>query len=110
MGEDGKLHINDVEGRNLKTGEYQRQDGRFEYRYTDPGTGKKNAVYETDLKKLRELEKDVQRDIDDGIAMSPILRSMTVNELFQRYLMTRELAESTRHNYEYLWNPHKTVI
>ncbi len=96
----------DNKGRNLKTGEYQRQDGRFEYRYTDPGTGKKNAVYETDLKKLRELEKEVQRDIDDGIAMSPILRSMTVNELFQRYLMTRELAESTRHNYEYLWKLH----
>ena len=66
----------------------------------------KNAVYETDLKKLRELEKDVQRDIDDRIAMSPVLRSMTVNELFQRYLMTRKLAESTRHNYEYLWKLH----
>ena len=65
----------DNKGRNLKTGEYQRQDGRSEYRYTDPGTGKKNAVYETDLKKLRELEKDVQRDIDDGIA---IKRKMTV--------------------------------
>ena len=96
----------DNKGRNLKTGEYQRSDGRFEYRYIDPKTGKTNAVYETDLKKLREQEKEIQRDIDDGIAMSPVLRSMTVNELFQRYLGTRELTETTRHNYEYLWNLH----
>ena len=27
-------------GRNLKTGEYQRPDGRYEYRYKDEITGK----------------------------------------------------------------------
>ena len=29
----------DNKGRNLKTGEYQRPDGRYEYRYKDEITG-----------------------------------------------------------------------
>ena len=35
----------DNKGRNLKTGEYQRPDGRYEYRYKDEITGKRNSVY-----------------------------------------------------------------
>ncbi len=31
----------DNKGRNLKTGEYQRPDGRYEYRYKDEITGKR---------------------------------------------------------------------
>lgn len=34
----------DNKGRNLKTGEYQRPDGRYEYRYKDEITGKRNSV------------------------------------------------------------------
>ena len=39
----------DNKGRNLKTGEYQRPDGRYEYRYKDEITGKRNSVYAADL-------------------------------------------------------------
>ena len=39
-------------GRNLKTGEYQRPDGRYEYRYKDEITGKRNSVYAADLASL----------------------------------------------------------
>ena len=35
----------DNKGRNLKTGEYQRQDGRYEYRYKDEITGKRNSLF-----------------------------------------------------------------
>ena len=35
----------DNKGRNLKTGEYQRPDGRYEYRYKDEITGKRNSIY-----------------------------------------------------------------
>ena len=43
----------DNKGRNLKTGEYQRPDGRYEYRYKDEITGKRNSVYAADLASLR---------------------------------------------------------
>ena len=39
----------DNKGRNLKTGEYQRPDGRYEYRYKDEITGKRNSVYAADI-------------------------------------------------------------
>lgn len=39
----------DNKGRNLKTGEYQRPDGRYEYRYKDEITRKRNSVYAADL-------------------------------------------------------------
>ena len=50
----------DNKGRNLKTGEYQRPDGRYEYRYKDEITGKRNSVYAADLASLREMEKKNQ--------------------------------------------------
>ena len=33
----------DNKGRNLKTGEYQRPDGRYEYRYKDEITGNRTC-------------------------------------------------------------------
>ena len=40
----------DNKGRNLKAGEYQRPDGRYEYRYKDEIIGKRNSVYAADCK------------------------------------------------------------
>lgn len=51
----------DNKGRNLKTGEYQRPDGRYEYRYKDEITGKRNSVYAADLASLREMERGLIR-------------------------------------------------
>ena len=53
----------DNRGRNLRTGETQREDGRYDYRYIDPRTGKRVAIYSMDLAELREMEKKVQREI-----------------------------------------------
>ena len=55
----------DNKGRNLKTGEYQRPDGRYEYRYKDEITGKRNSVYAADLASLREMEKKINKDMKD---------------------------------------------
>lgn len=52
----------DNKGRNLKTGEYQRPDGRYEYRYKDEITGKRNSVYAADLASLREMEKKINKE------------------------------------------------
>ena len=55
----------DNKGRNLKTGEYQRPDGRYEYGYKDEITGKHNSVYAANLASLREKEKKINKDMDD---------------------------------------------
>ena len=49
----------DNKGRNLKTGESQRPDGRYMYRYKDELTGKRVTIYDMDLASLREQEKKI---------------------------------------------------
>ena len=50
----------DQKGRVLKTGESQRKDGIYQYRYTDV-RGKRQTVYAPDLKSLREKERELQK-------------------------------------------------
>ena len=49
----------DNKGRLLRTGESQRKDLTYMYRYTDM-RGKRQCVYADDLNKLREKEKKIQ--------------------------------------------------
>ena len=56
----------DNKGRILKTGESQRKDGIYQYRYTD-FRGKRQTVYASTLQELRQKEKEIQKQIDDGI-------------------------------------------
>ena len=56
----------DKNGRILKTGENQRKNGTYDYRYTD-GHGKVRCVYAKTLEALREKETTIQRDQVDGI-------------------------------------------
>ena len=58
----------DNKGRNLKTGESQRPDGRYMYRYKDEITGKRVTIYDMDLASLREQEKKINKDIDDPVS------------------------------------------
>lgn len=56
----------DSKGCILKTGESQRKDGIYMYRYSDI-RGKRKTIYSRDLKKLREQESLIQRNSFDGI-------------------------------------------
>ena len=56
----------DSKGRVLKKGESERKDGRYQYRYIDAWK-KRQTIYASDLKELREKEAQIQKDIDDGI-------------------------------------------
>ena len=56
----------DSKGRILKTGESQRKDGIYMYRYSDI-RGKRKTIYSRDLKELRERESLIQRDSFDSI-------------------------------------------
>lgn len=108
----------DSKGRILRDGEVQRSDGRYMYRYTD-GCGLRRAIYswrlvETDkapdgkrsLKPLREMEKEIQRDLLDGIDCFSAART-TLNDLYDKYVGgKRELKQTTRAGYGYLYEKH----
>lgn len=55
----------DKSGRILRTGESQRKDFIYQYRYTDV-LGKRQTIYASTLQELREKEKTVQKETDDG--------------------------------------------
>lgn len=89
----------DSKGRILKTGESQRTDGRYAYKYQGKD-GKDKFVYswrlnDTDplpkgkrpCKSLREMEKEIQRDSMDGI--DSFGKRMTLCELYQKQIELR---------------------
>ena len=101
----------DIKGRNLKQGEDQLKDGRYRYRYTDR-YGKRKAVYSWKLVKtdktpqgkkdclcLREIEKNIEKDVDEGI-LTYQANTLTVYDLIMRYFSIKpQIANSTMQNY-----------
>lgn len=88
----------DNKNRILQTGESQRSDGRYCYKYVD-NCGKPQFIYSWKLVptdrvpkgkrdgiSLREKEKEIQRDLADGIDTSQ--KSMTVLQLYEKYIHT----------------------
>lgn len=103
----------DNRNRILRTGESQRKDGRYAYKYID-AFGKPQFVYAWKLVptdrtpagkrediSLREKEKEIQQDRNDGINTAG--KKMTVYELFKKYLkQQRNSRLSTQTTYGYL--------
>ena len=90
----------DSKGRILRTGESQRPDGRYAYKYND-ASGKPQFVYSWRLEpgdrlpqgkregpSLREKEKQIKRDLEDGV--NPRGGEMTVMELVEKYLRQKQ--------------------
>lgn len=92
----------DTKGNILNTGEYQRKDGRYEYRYTN-SYGDVRTVCAKDIDKLRDREREIANDIADGID-STFAKETTLNSFFAPYIKERQLKESTRDNYIYMYN------
>lgn len=91
----------DNKGRNLRTGESQRKDGRYMYRWTVDG--KEQTVYALKLDELREKERQIQRDLEDGVD-SRKADATTLNDMFDKYMSGKtELKQSTRTNYNYMY-------
>ena len=104
----------DSKGRILRNGECQRKDGLYQYDYVGLD-GKPKCVYSWKLEatdplpkgkrkclSLREKEREIQRNIDDGIV--PYGGQLTVTELVKKYTLQKTgVKESTRTGY-------KTVI
>ena len=89
----------DSKNRILRSGESQRKDGRYAYKYTDT-FGKPQFVYAWKLvptdktpkgkredKSLREKIKEIQKDLDDGI--DPVGKKMTVCQLYEKHIRNR---------------------
>ena len=104
----------DSKNRILQNGESQRKDGKYEFKYVDVN-GKRRSVYSWKLREsdsvpegkrcelsLREMEKQIRRDLEDGIS-THTANSITLNELFDTYMSTKELKQSTRTNYMYMY-------
>lgn len=105
----------DNKGRNLWKGEYQKPSGIYEYRYTD-ALGKTHSVYSRRLTQtdkvspekqdepcLRELERQIERDRQDGINTA-LAEKLTLNAFFEDYINNKPgLKQSTRTNYKYMY-------
>lgn len=76
----------DSKGRNLRTGESERKDGYYQYRWTV--NGKEKTVYATALSDLRKKEVQIRRDIEDGID-SRAADTITLDDLFNKWMKTR---------------------
>ena len=86
----------------LHKGECQRPNGSYDYRWTDQ-FGKRHVIYGKTLEELREKEKEVDRDISDGIKAEK--RNTTINELFDLWChIKRGLKDNTFQNYKYMYN------
>ncbi|EQI76463.1 transposase Int-Tn [Clostridioides difficile Y401] len=105
----------DSKGRNLRLGESQRKDGRYVYKYTDI-FGKPQFVYawklvptdktptgKRDDKSLREKEKQIKKDLDDGI--DTIGGKMTVCQLYaKKNNQKKNIKRNTEIGRQYLMN------
>lgn len=104
----------DKKGRRLLTGESQRKDGKYEYKYQD-AFGKRKTVYSWRLTEadsvpkgkrgdipLREKERQIQLDLNRGIACA---EDLTVLELVEMYVaQKRGVRHNTRANYNFVLN------
>lgn len=93
----------DSKGRNLRTGESERKDGYYQYRWTV--NGKEKTVYATTLSDLRKKEVQIKRDIEDGID-SKAADTLTFEDMFNKWMKSRENLRGTtlttnRKNYEW---------
>ena len=108
----------DDRGRLLRQGESQRKDGKYEFKYTD-AKGERHSAYSWKLvdtdkvpngkkceKSLREIEKQIRRDLEDGVESFSAYRT-SLNRFFDDYIETKyELKESTKSNYIYMYDMH----
>lgn len=91
----------DNKGRVLKSGESQRKDGLYQYRYTDI-RGKRRTIYHSDLSKLRAEESKILQEISRGIDYAE--GEISVIDLVERYVAIKRdsVKQSTIRSYQYI--------
>ena len=103
----------DLKGRNLRDNEFQKKDGRYEYRFTDK-TGKTKSIYswrlvptdktpsgKRDTRPLREMETIIQRDLEADLVVN---RTATIDDYWQKMFTKKQgLKDYTRYIYKRLY-------
>lgn len=91
----------DSKGRVLKTGESERKDGSYDYRWRD-NKGKRHSVYAPTLEELREKEADILFDLRKGIRSEA--KMLLLNDIFYTWKeLKRGLKNNTFQNYVYMY-------
>lgn len=86
----------------LRRGETQRENGSYDYRWTDK-KGNRHSVYAKTLPELREKEKQIAKDNIDGIKSEA--RNLTVSDLFEMWKrLKRGIRDNTMSNYLYMYD------
>ncbi len=84
----------------LRTGETQRSNGEYMYRWTDE-IGR-HCIYAPTLSELREKEEKIVKDLQEGL--HPDKKAMTINELFDLWRnLKRGIKDTTFQNYCYMY-------
>ena len=85
----------------LKTGETEKSNGGYEYRWTG-ADGKRHSIYAPTLEQLREMEEQIIVDKHDGIKAD--VKALTVNDCFKLWKeLKRGVKDSTFQNYVYMY-------
>lgn len=88
----------DRKGRVLRTGESQRSDGRYQYRYKTPDK-KEHYVYSNSLDDLRENEVKIKKELSSGLNYSE--GKTTVVDLVGRYFRIKSnLSKNSNRAYK----------
>lgn len=92
----------DKNNRVLKDGEsYRAKEDRYDYRWTD-SNGKRHCVYADTLTELRKKEKEINRNVDDGIDTEK--SNMRLDNLYTWWKSNKVgVKESTYVNYVYMY-------
>lgn len=91
----------DKKHRLLKTGESERTDGYYQYRYTDR-RGKRHTFTASTLEELRRKEEQISRDKADGIRVEA--SNVTLDDMFELWSnLKRGLKGNTYGNYCYMY-------
>lgn len=91
----------DSKGVVLKSGEIQRVDGRYEFRFTDK-IGRRHGIYASTLKELREKEEKLLKDTYQGVSIDQ--RNKTLNDEFDKWKTLKVgLRDNVYQNYVYMY-------
>lgn len=91
----------DKKRRLLKTGESERSDGYYQYRFTDR-KGQRHTITSATLEDLRKREEQIIRDKADGIRADA--KNVTLDDMFELWSrLKRGLKGNTYQNYCYMY-------
>ena len=96
-----EIRRKDKKNRVLKKYEIARKTGGYEYKYPI-GDGKRRSIYAQTLEELRVRERQIERDMLDGMNLD---NNLTLNQVYEKWIrIKRGLRDTTFQNYKYMYD------